>query len=73
MTFWRRHGLALIPCSASHLVRQLEETNEQLATLSNDPATLSQSMLRAIQRHREIFQDSVRELNRTKVRNVHSS
>ncbi|KAJ8084579.1 protein transport protein gos1 [Marasmius tenuissimus] len=45
---------------------QLEETNEQLSALSNDPDVLSPSMLRAIQRHREIYQDNSRELKRTK-------
>ncbi|KAG6837327.1 hypothetical protein H0H93_011422 [Arthromyces matolae] len=44
----------------------LEETNERLGALSDTPDLLSQSMLRAIQRHREVFQDNVRELKRTK-------
>ncbi|KAF9469808.1 snare region anchored in the vesicle membrane C-terminus-domain-containing protein [Collybia nuda] len=44
----------------------LEETNEQLSTLSSTPDTLSASMLRAVQRHRELFQDNARELRRTK-------
>jgi len=35
--------------------------------LASNPDTLSASMLRTIQRHREIFQDSSRELRRTKV------
>ncbi|KAG6845349.1 hypothetical protein H0H87_010458 [Tephrocybe sp. NHM501043] len=43
---------------------QLEETNERLGVLSSE--FLSQSMLRAIQRHREVFQDNARELKRTK-------
>ncbi len=47
---------------------QLEENNEKLEELSSNPETLSQSMLRAIQRHRELFQDSAREVKRTKVR-----
>lgn len=51
-------------------VTQLEEINEQLAALAKEPDALSPSMLRAIQRHRELFQDNVRELNRTKVRIV---
>ncbi|KAG5652439.1 hypothetical protein H0H81_004983 [Sphagnurus paluster] len=45
---------------------RLEETNEHLGTLSNTPELLSPSMLRAIQRHREVFQDNARELRRTK-------
>ncbi|EEB98133.1 hypothetical protein MPER_02413, partial [Moniliophthora perniciosa FA553] len=49
------------------LLEKLEETNEQLAALSNNPDTLSPSMLRAVQRHRELFQDNSRELKRTKV------
>ncbi|KAL0068572.1 protein transport protein gos1 [Marasmius tenuissimus] len=48
------------------LLEKLEETNEQLSALSNDPDVLSPSMLRAIQRHREIYQDNSRELKRTK-------
>ncbi|KAE9409113.1 v-SNARE protein [Gymnopus androsaceus JB14] len=46
------------------LLEKLEEMNEQLAAL--DSETLSQSMLRAIQRHRELLQDNSRELKRTK-------
>ena len=53
----------------SYAAVQLEETNEQLATLN--PETLSPSMLRAIQRHRELFQDNSRELKRTKVGGIH--
>jgi len=48
------------------LLEKLEETNEELATLSNTPDAVSTSMLRAIQRHRELFQDNTRELRRTK-------
>ncbi|GLB35824.1 hypothetical protein LshimejAT787_0301120 [Lyophyllum shimeji] len=48
------------------LLEKLEDTNERLGTLSNTPELLSQSMLRAIQRHREVFQDHARELRRTK-------
>lgn len=48
------------------LFEKLEETNDQLANLSSVPDRLSPSMLRAIQRHRELFQDSERELKRTK-------
>ncbi len=47
--------------------KQLEETNEQLSSLSNNAeAPLSQSMMRAIQRHRDVFQDQSREFRRTK-------
>ncbi|KAF8226264.1 v-SNARE protein [Tricholoma matsutake] len=48
------------------LLEKLEETNEQLSTLSNAPDVVSTSMLRAIQRHRELFHDNARELKRTK-------
>ncbi|KAJ7751201.1 hypothetical protein DFH07DRAFT_527806 [Mycena maculata] len=48
------------------LLEKLEETNEQLSALSSEPDTLSTSMLRAIQRHAELFQDNARELRRTK-------
>ncbi|KAG6813210.1 hypothetical protein H0H92_013097 [Tricholoma furcatifolium] len=48
------------------LLEKAEETNERLGALSNTPELLSQSMLRAIQRHREVFQDNARELKRTK-------
>lgn len=51
------------------LFRQLEEINEQLAALARTPELMSASMLRAIQRHRELQQDSMRELKRTKVSN----
>ncbi|KAK0208920.1 hypothetical protein DFS33DRAFT_1372137 [Desarmillaria ectypa] len=48
------------------LLEKLEETNEKLGTLANEPDIVSQSMLRAIQRHRELYQDNVREVKRTK-------
>jgi Golgi SNAP receptor complex protein 1 len=49
-------------------VVQLEETNEQLGVLAADPdSPPSQSMTRAIQRHRDVYQDYARELRRTKV------
>ncbi|PBL00418.1 v-SNARE protein [Armillaria gallica] len=48
------------------LLEKLEETNEKLGALANEPDTVSQSMLRAIQRHRELYQDNVREVKRTK-------
>ncbi|KAK0466349.1 uncharacterized protein EV420DRAFT_824274 [Desarmillaria tabescens] len=48
------------------LLEKLEETNEKLGALANEPDIVSQSMLRAIQRHRELFQDNVREVKRTK-------
>lgn len=50
-------------------VLQLGEINDQLGDLSNDPETPpSQSMLRAIQRHRDVYEDNAKELRRTKVR-----
>jgi hypothetical protein len=49
-------------------VPQLKETNDQLSALTNDAGNPpSQSMSRAIQRHRDVYQDYARELNRTKV------
>ncbi|KAI3622793.1 vesicle transport v-snare protein [Moniliophthora roreri] len=55
-----------IEIELDELLEKLEETNEQLAALSNNLDTLSPSMLRAVQRHRELFQDNSRELKRTK-------
>lgn len=49
---------------------QLEEINEQLGALAKNPELMSNSMLRAIQRHRELQQDNMRDLKRTKVRSV---
>ncbi|KIY73578.1 V-snare-domain-containing protein [Cylindrobasidium torrendii FP15055 ss-10] len=48
------------------LLEKLEETNDKLGELSKAPDTLSPSMLRAIQRHRELYQDNAREVKRTK-------
>ncbi|KAI1793195.1 V-snare-domain-containing protein [Ganoderma leucocontextum] len=49
------------------LLEKLQEINDQLSTLSNDTESPpSQSMLRAIQRHREVYLDYARELKRTK-------
>ncbi|KAI0033993.1 V-snare-domain-containing protein [Vararia minispora EC-137] len=49
------------------LLEKLGETNEQLSALSGDSMNPpSQSMLRAIQRHREVYQDYSREFRRTK-------
>jgi len=48
------------------LLEKLEETNEQLAALANEPDAVSASMLRTINHHAEIFQDNARELRRTK-------
>lgn len=47
---------------------QLGEINDELDTLSNDPSSqATQTMLRAIQRHRDVHQDNIREFRRTKV------
>ena len=47
---------------------QLKESNDQLSVLLNDASNPpSQSMSRAIQRHRDVYQDYARELKRTKV------
>ncbi|KAJ8702150.1 protein transport protein gos1 [Pleurotus ostreatus] len=55
------------------LLAKLEETNEHLASLSNNAeAPLSQSMMRAIQRHRDVFQDQSREFRRTKTNVQHA-
>ncbi|EPT03518.1 hypothetical protein FOMPIDRAFT_1115882 [Fomitopsis schrenkii] len=49
------------------LLEKLQEINEQLSRLAEDTDNPpSQSMLRAIQRHREVYQDYSRELRRTK-------
>ncbi|KAF8910140.1 v-SNARE protein [Gymnopilus junonius] len=48
------------------LLSKLEEINEQLGVLASKPELMSASMLRAIQRHRELYQDNMRELKRTK-------
>jgi len=45
---------------------KLEEINEQLGALASTPDLMSASMLRAIQRHKELQQDNMRELKRTK-------
>jgi Golgi SNAP receptor complex protein 1 len=46
----------------------LGEINDELDTLSNDASNqVTQTMLRAIQRHRDVHQDNIREFRRTKV------
>jgi len=45
---------------------KLEEINKQLGALASTPDLMSASMLRAIQRHKELQQDNMRELKRTK-------
>jgi len=55
------------------LLENLQETNDQLSALSQDASNPpSQSMNRAIQRHREVYQDYAREFKRTKA-NVQSA
>ena len=51
---------------------QLGEINDELDTLSNDTNDnqTTQTMLRAIQRHRDVHQDNIREFRRTKVRRL---
>jgi len=51
---------------------KLEEINEHLGTLAKNPELMSASMLRAIQRHRELHQDNIRELKRTKTNVKHA-
>ena len=47
---------------------QLGETNAALGTITQDSDNPpSQSMLRALQRHRDVYQDYGREFRRTKV------
>lgn len=48
------------------LLEKLEEANEQLSKLADNPELLSPAMLRTIQRHREVCQDNARELRRTR-------
>ncbi|KAF9650530.1 V-snare-domain-containing protein [Thelephora ganbajun] len=49
------------------LLQKLGEINDELDTLSNDASNqTTQTMLRAIQRHRDVHQDNVREFRRTK-------
>ncbi|OBZ79881.1 Golgi SNAP receptor complex member 1-2 [Grifola frondosa] len=49
------------------LLEKLREINDELSALSTDAENPpSQSMLRAIQRHKEVYQDYARELRRTK-------
>jgi Golgi SNAP receptor complex protein 1 len=54
------------------LVVKLEEINEQLSKLASTPDLMSASMLRAIQRHRELYQDNMRELTRVKANVKHA-
>jgi hypothetical protein len=50
----------------------LKETNDALLALSSNPnSTPSQSMSHAIQQHREVYQDYVRELQRPRFVFVH--
>ncbi|KAI0094466.1 V-snare-domain-containing protein [Irpex rosettiformis] len=56
-----------LEAEVDELLQKLGELNDQMSKLSSDPDTPpSQSMLRAIQRHREVYQDYSRELKRTK-------
>jgi len=55
------------------LLQKLGEINEQLSVLSRDPENPpSQSMQRAILRHRDVYQDYTRELRRTKTNVQHA-
>ncbi|TFY61965.1 hypothetical protein EVJ58_g4171 [Rhodofomes roseus] len=56
-----------LEAEVDELLEKLEEINDQLSRLAEDTENPpSQSMLRAIQRHREVYQDYSRELRRTK-------
>jgi len=49
------------------LLQKLGEINDELDTLSHDASNqITQTMLRAIQRHRDVHQDNIREFRRTK-------
>ncbi|KZT08658.1 V-snare-domain-containing protein [Laetiporus sulphureus 93-53] len=62
-----------LEAEVDELLDKLRELNDQLSTLSHDTDNPpSQSMLRAIQRHSEVYQDYARELRRTKT-NVQSA
>ena len=53
---------------------QLGETNAALAAITQDSDNPpSQSMLRAIQRHRDVYQDYGKEFRRTRVRTCRST
>ncbi|KAH7923254.1 V-snare-domain-containing protein [Leucogyrophana mollusca] len=55
------------------LLEQLRETNDELLALTNQSDTQpSQTMARAMQRHREVYQDYARELRRTKANVQHA-
>jgi len=55
------------------LLEKLKETNDALLALSTNPDSIpSQSVVRAIQRHREVYQDYVREFQRTKANIQHA-
>jgi len=55
------------------LLEKLRETNDELLALSNNAdIPPSQSMSRAIQRHREVYQDYAKELRRTKANVQHT-
>ncbi|KZT72890.1 V-snare-domain-containing protein [Daedalea quercina L-15889] len=56
-----------LEAEVDELLEKLREINDQLSKLAEDTDNPpSQSMLRAIQRHREVYQDYARELRRTK-------
>jgi len=49
------------------LLQKLGEINDELDTLSNDASNqITQAMSRAIQRHRDVHHDNIREFRRTK-------
>ncbi|KAN0100385.1 hypothetical protein V8E55_000369 [Tylopilus felleus] len=55
------------------LLEKIKETNDALLALSTDPDSIpSQSVARAIQRHREVYQDYAREYQRTKANIQHA-
>ncbi|KAI0363617.1 V-snare-domain-containing protein [Pilatotrama ljubarskyi] len=56
-----------LEAEVDELLEKLQEINDELSTVANDTQNPpSPSMLRAIQRHREVYLDYARELRRTK-------
>ncbi|KAI0334421.1 V-snare-domain-containing protein [Cubamyces sp. BRFM 1775] len=56
-----------LEAEVDELLEKLQEINDQLSAVAEDSENPpSQSMLRAIQRHREVYLDYARELRRTK-------
>ena len=64
----RIHSMTSIRQSRLFALIQLRETHEEMAAMLNDPlAPPSQSILHAVQRHRDALQDYTRDFHRAKV------